>query len=111
MKCNHCDHCRKGFFESKPEAYVCIGVPEPFVIDDINVECTEYPEKNNEIMASVTKVMQIVPLEPVKAYVGNDGIYVPIDEDPRFYKMLISKEMFVEAYNKWIKGAENEQSN
>lgn len=45
MKCKECKACRKGFFASKPEAYVCIGVPEPFVIDDIDVKCTEYPEK------------------------------------------------------------------
>ena len=47
MKCKDCSACYKGFFKSKPEAYVCIGVPEPFVIDDINVECTEYPEKSS----------------------------------------------------------------
>lgn len=45
MKCKDCHACRKGYFESKPQAYVCIGVKEPFVIYDINVECTEYPEK------------------------------------------------------------------
>ena len=47
MKCKDCGACRKGFFESKPEAYVCIGVQEPFVIEDIDKDCTEYPEKNN----------------------------------------------------------------
>ena len=47
MKCKDCFACRKGYFESKPQAYVCIGVKEPFVIYDINVECTEYPEKSS----------------------------------------------------------------
>ena len=47
MKCKDCHACRKGFFESKPKAYVCTGVKESFVIDDIGVECTEYPEKNS----------------------------------------------------------------
>ena len=47
MKCKDCHACRKGYFESKPQAYVCTGVKEPFVIDDIGVECTEYPEKNS----------------------------------------------------------------
>lgn len=46
MKCKDCDSCIKGFFLSKPAEYVCIGVKNPFVIDDINHECTEYPEKN-----------------------------------------------------------------
>lgn len=49
MKCKNCDACKLGFFESKPNEYVCIGVKNPFVIDDINHNCTEYPEKNNSI--------------------------------------------------------------
>lgn len=43
MKCKNCKGCRKGYFKSKPEEYVCIGVLEPFVIKDINSNCTEYP--------------------------------------------------------------------
>lgn len=108
MKCKDCDACQKGFFRSKPEAYVCTGVSEPFVIDDINVECTEYPEKNERI---ATLTMPIAPTKPAKAHVGHDGIYVPSDVDRRYCKLLISKELFVEAYNKWIKGVENGQSN
>ena len=45
----------------------------------------------------------IKPTEPAKAFVGDDGIYVPSDYDPRYHKVLITKELFVEAYNKWIK--------
>ena len=42
-------------------------------------------------------------------YVDDDGIYVPLEEyalegTVSHYKMVISKELFVEAYNKWIKG-------
>ena len=48
MKCRECSCCRKGWFESRPNSYVCIGVKEPFVIDNINVQCTEYPEKNKK---------------------------------------------------------------
>lgn len=47
MKCKECNCAEKGWFKSKPDAYVCIGVQEPFVIKDINVECTEYPEYRN----------------------------------------------------------------
>ena len=31
---------------SKPNDYVCIGVQEPFVIENINQKCTEYTDKN-----------------------------------------------------------------
>lgn len=42
-------------------------------------------------------------------YVGEDGIYEPCQDYVRegadtLYRLVISKEMFIEAYNKWIKG-------
>lgn len=41
-------------------------------------------------------------------YVGDDGIYVPCEEYVpngyiSAYRCVLTKEMFVEAYNKWIK--------
>lgn len=101
MKCKECNACHKGWFESKPDAYVCIGVPEPFVIDDINVECTEY-----SYIPLPLKQEAYVKQYP---YVDDTGIYVPYEEYVQEgfasnYKLLISKETFVEAYNKWIKG-------
>lgn len=50
---------------------------------------------------------EIKPLEPAKAYVGEDGIYVPYRYDMRYHELLISRELFVEAYNKWIVGSQN----
>ena len=35
MKCIECSACYKGWFKSRPDAYVCIGVPEPFVVSDV----------------------------------------------------------------------------
>lgn len=48
MKCKDCPACRFGWFSSKPDEYVCIGVPKPFVINDINHECTEYEDNRNK---------------------------------------------------------------
>lgn len=45
MKCKECYCAEKGFFESKPYDYVCIGVKEPFVITDIEAECPIYEER------------------------------------------------------------------
>ena len=46
MKCRDCSCAKKGYFASVPEAYVCIGVKDPFVIEDYpNAECTEYKDK------------------------------------------------------------------
>ena len=44
-------------------------------------------------------------------YVGEDGIYIPVHDymlagSVCAYRCAITKEMFVEAYNKWIKGEE-----
>lgn len=41
-------------------------------------------------------------------YVDDDGIFVPVYEyapegTESLHRMIISKELFVEAYNKWIK--------
>lgn len=49
MKCKDC-HCRRlGWDKSNPNDYICIGVREPFVIKDINKECSEYDEHGNPI--------------------------------------------------------------
>lgn len=48
MKCKNCNACQKGFFKSQPNKYVCIGTKNPFVINDIEQLCTEYPEKSND---------------------------------------------------------------
>jgi len=44
MKCVDCGGCQKGWNESKPDKYYCLGVKEPFEIYDIYAECTEYPD-------------------------------------------------------------------
>ena len=42
-------------------------------------------------------------------YIGDDGIYVPYVVGDRVYdQMIISKEMFIEAYEKWIGGKKDE---
>ena len=46
-------------------------------------------------------------------YIDDEGIYVPekeyVPEDAiSFFKCIMTKEMFIEAYNKWIKGEEND---
>ena len=49
MKCINCDCCHKGWFSYAPDKYVCTGVKEPFIIDDVNAECTEYLDKRNAV--------------------------------------------------------------
>lgn len=44
MACKECSACKRGWFSSNPEAYVCIGVRLPFIIKDINQECINYKD-------------------------------------------------------------------
>lgn len=41
-------------------------------------------------------------------YVGDDGFYYPLEPYSKngcepYYRCLMTKDMFIEAYNKWIK--------
>jgi len=48
MKCKECTCCELGYFKSKPNKYVCIGVKTPFVIADISKQCIAYPDKREK---------------------------------------------------------------
>lgn len=73
-----------------------------WICGDDAVEYIEYPEKRDPCVSTV-KVATIAEVAPAKAYVDDDGIYVPSRYDYRCHELLISRELFVEAYNKWIK--------
>lgn len=47
MKCKDCDGCKLGYFKSKLDKHVCIATKEPFVIENVEHECTEYPERRD----------------------------------------------------------------
>ena len=54
MNCKVCKHCIKGYFDSRPDDYVCIGFDNPFSINDrIVSECSIYEkdEWKNDDMA------------------------------------------------------------
>lgn len=60
MKCRDCNCAKRGYFKSVPDAYVCTGVKEPFVISNYpDAECTEYKNKQNNHLA-------------------NDGVYIEL---------------------------------
>ena len=61
-------------------------------------------------MGTVFKKFELAQPKYVKQhpYVGDDGIYTPVHEyalegTESVYRLVMTKEMFVEAYNKWIK--------
>lgn len=56
----------------------------------------------NKTKVSTTNYVKLYP------YVNEDGIWFPCEEYgvsgvPHAYKCLITKDLFVEAYEKWIK--------
>ena len=65
---------------------------------------------SNDKIAGVTSNLTVKPPTYIeqKPYVNDTGVYVPLEPYVEegcsgVYKCLITKEMFVEAYNKWIK--------
>jgi hypothetical protein len=58
-------------------------------------------------MPELTKYVKQEP------YIGDDGIYWPVNDYvpegcESSYRLLLTKELFIEAYNKWIAGDSNE---
>ena len=83
MKCKDCDSCRKGFWASKPEAYICIAVKEPFEIADINNECTEYPEKNKETSTKTEPEDKVITLiKDIYEFIGDPVDYAELIGSP-----------------------------
>lgn len=73
-----------------------------------NYYCPKCGAGINDLVYKPSKQLEYIKQEP---YVDDNGIWVPLQEYApegcaSYYKLVISKEMFVEAYNKWIKGTE-----
>ena len=55
------------------------------------------------------KIPDPIKYVELKPFIDEDGIYMPVEpygpEGMGVYRQVISKELFVEAYNKWIKEA------
>lgn len=79
MKCKDCGSCKKGWFPSKPYDYVCIGVKEPFMINDINKECTEYEDKRD--MTGIEYVCKNFTKEGIIKQIIDSSIISPCIED------------------------------
>ena len=110
MKCKECDACVKHFYSNTVYVHMCTGVPEPFVIDDIEQECTEYKTTSLKIQEDIENMETYCKQNP---YIKDDAIYVPTEEyapigRTSHYKKFMSKEIFVEAYEKWIAPTQHE---
>lgn len=65
---------------------------------------------DNTIPKRYIRSQKYVKQEP---YIDDEGLFIPCEQYVpegcvSTYQMVISKEQFVEMYNKWIKGEENE---
>lgn len=82
MRCKDCDCCEQGFFRSRPTSYVCTGVKHPFVIENINEECTEYPEKNEKLKHKY--LYELFPDVDHVPFPFGEKDYAPFDERDTF---------------------------
>lgn len=67
-------------------------------------------------METTTATVKVRPMSDIvyvkqEPFVGDDGIYVPCEPYApegcsAAYHCIITKELFIEAYNKWIKEGE-----
>lgn len=78
MKCKDCGCCHKGWFKSSPELYVCTGVKHPFVIEDINNSCTEYPDKAENNDKDVVRCPHCNESYYQELYITNVCVYSPV---------------------------------
>ena len=93
MRCRDCDCAKRGYFESIPDAYVCTGVKEPFVINNYpDAECSVYKDKKND-------------------FATNDGVYIElfaIKDGIRYNAKIINmKDMANILTNSLMDGIEN----
>lgn len=73
MICKDCKHCMKGYFSELPDDYVCIAVPEPFIINEIDNETelcpdyTHFPNKDtNDTQDNLTELTPFEYFERIK---------------------------------------------
>lgn len=57
MICRDCSCMRKGWIKSRPEEAWCIGVKNPFRIEDVNQECTEYFDNDMNAIPTFGNIM------------------------------------------------------
>lgn len=107
MTCRECPHKRLVTYNSKGTTYECIGVREPFIIYDLDKECTEYPEKRTTNTSPTIKDSgdrtrfetgavrdmregkgrcDLMALEVVSTYIGDDGMDPVIEHIAEFQK-------------------------
>ena len=64
MKCRECDCAKKGWFKSRPDEFVCIGVKEPFVISNYtDAECTVYKDKKDSTVINDGVYMELFAIK------------------------------------------------
>lgn len=100
MKCKDCTACIKGYFKDLPNGYVCTGVPDPFVIVNVDGECTQYnnlktgylTEKNDPFGANgVTNVIKEIS-EDYKSLEDEWKYVITVDDLSVIIKYLERKE-------------------
>lgn len=84
-----CPTCNKEMLRLNNRSFYCATCNSNMVFQPISMERSAY-----------------IKQEP---YVDDDGIWIPYEKYvlegyASAYRLVMSKEIFVEAYNKWIKG-------
>ena len=89
MKCKDCTVCMQGVYPAQPWEYVCLGAKYPFIIDDLDQECTEYKEKRTK---------DCVP-KYCYGLVNKDGKLIKYEQSPRLFVVKAFAYQAAEKYN------------
>lgn len=108
MKCKECNCCHEEAltrWSSVDRNYVtkyvhkCYGVKEPFIIENINVECTEYPEYRNKVVEDVSIEKAI---EHFKYGISHDIFSEPVTSYAKMAVEALEKQIENEEEGYWF---------
>lgn len=98
-KCKDCEACKKGFFKSEPNAYVCIGVPKPFIVESIDNFCSEYNRTEEPLSTQKDKQQKVVT---IKDYKKGDTAYILTKNFGRNTKPFITETTVKSVGRKYV---------
>lgn len=108
MKCRECECCQEVILNRwsssnncwiKENVHQCWGVKEPFEIEDINVECTEYPERRDKTVKDISIEKAI---EHFKYGISHDIFKEPVTSYAKMAVEALEKQIEKDEEGHWF---------
>lgn len=79
MRCKECSYKQKGWFKSRPNDWVCIATKEPFIVHDLEANCSQYP--GDVILTEATKSSK-------SCYMNTAEMWLKAQKDGKIYECI-----------------------